>query len=106
MSTRITEALNCVNHALMVLPLPSDGPGKRAWSSLLEAQKLLDSLSTEPKEAEGMVLVPREPTLEMIQAWIGYYGGDLGEGFSHQARAVWEAMLAAAPLPEDTHHGR
>lgn len=41
----ISEALHCVNHALMVLPLPSDGPGKRAWSSLLEAQKILDALS-------------------------------------------------------------
>lgn len=52
MSARITEALRCVTHALMVLPLPSDGQGKRAWSSLLEAQKLLESLSAEPGAAE------------------------------------------------------
>lgn len=39
----VKDALNCVVHALMVLPVPIDGQGKRAWASLLEAQKLLDA---------------------------------------------------------------
>lgn len=104
MSTRITEALQ---EALKLCSLAETMTACRGDDDFIAGvrARIEAALSTEPGEMEGMVLVPREPTLEMIQAWIGYYGGDLGEGFSHQARAVWEAMLAAAPLTKDTHHG-
>jgi hypothetical protein len=32
-----------VNHALMVLPTPSDGAGKRAWKSLIDAKEITEA---------------------------------------------------------------
>ncbi len=47
------SALDCVVHALMVLPVPIDGQGKRAWASLLEAQDILEALSTTSTSVKG-----------------------------------------------------
>lgn len=41
----VVEALAGIDHALMVLPVPIDGAGKRAWSSLLDAKTLLEALA-------------------------------------------------------------
>ena len=49
---------------------------------------------------EGMVMVPREPTREMVNAartsdhWPSLLSGE--------AQAIYRAMLAAAPKPEDS----
>lgn len=74
---------------------------------------LAAALSTEPGEAEGMVLVPKAAL-----DWLfgegpddnGYWFGDGHEALNPVGafwwRTVFNRMLAAAPLPEDTHHGR
>lgn len=36
-------ALSGMNHALMTLPLPQDGRGKRAWSSLIDGRDSLQA---------------------------------------------------------------
>ncbi|PWJ88437.1 hypothetical protein C8D77_111160 [Mesorhizobium loti] len=46
------SALACVVHALMVLPVPIDGQGKRAWASLKEAQETLEALASPPSDTE------------------------------------------------------
>lgn len=123
MSARITEALNCVTHALMVLPLPSDGQGKRAWASLLEAQKLLEALSTKPGAAEGWQPTHRHKkrgsTYRVIAEGRLQVDADLdnekvvvyrGEDGQVWVRPTYEfndgrfETLPAAPLPQDTHH--
>lgn len=124
MSARITEALHCVNHALMVLPLPSDGQGKRAWSSLLEAQKILAALSTELGEAEGPWCQPMNCGKHMPRKFIVRFEDadmrdavfdDEDEAYEYFRRVNWNwncylfgamPLRPAAPLPEDAHHGR
>lgn len=81
---------------------------KKKWHALALGA-LTVALSTEPGEAEGMVLVPREPTPEMLGAWYRYKNGHHwpGEPPPRDTSDVgaYAAMLAAAPTSEGSHHG-
>jgi len=52
--------------------------------------------------AEGMVLVPREPTPEMLTAMADHPYWPMSRT---GAREHYRAMLAAAPTSEGSHHG-
>jgi hypothetical protein len=49
--------------------------------------------ASEPSKLDGMVLVPREPTLEML---------DSVELWRDETRKFWAAMIAAAPTREES----
>jgi hypothetical protein len=59
-------------------------------SSDYAAAKLVRALS----EA-GYVIVPREPTAEMIEAHIEECAGDAGEAGPDRIRSCWHAMVEA-----------
>lgn len=99
--TRITEALQ---EALKLCSLADTMTACRGDDDFIAGvrAKIEAALSTEPGEAAGMVLVPREPTEAMLINGCAIPGVSLDTG-----RRMYRAMLdAAAPLPEDTHHGR
>ena len=50
---QIEEALTGVNHALMELPLPGSGKEKRAWQSLLDAQRALTAALSSQAQTTG-----------------------------------------------------
>lgn len=92
---RMVEAALSAYHRK--LPRGSSAEANTARDRMHSA--LAAALSTEPGVAEGMVLVPREPTDKMI---------DEGESFLLDTAApryisgsIYRAMLAAAPLPEN-----
>jgi hypothetical protein len=47
--------------------------------------------------ASGFVIVPREPTAEMIEAHIEECAGDAGEAGPDRIRSCWRAMVDASP---------
>src|SRR5689334_19431369 len=113
MSARITEATNRIEtiahrwaHAAYCKALGKPFEDIDAIKKELHAA-LAAALSTEPGEAEGMVLVPREPNDAMakagcraIQDWEDWDTDGIVMDF--RWLACWKAMIAAAPLPEDT----
>ena len=57
---------------------------------------IVTPLYTHAAQTDGMVLVPREPTEAMLDAAVD----DANEPYTfgpHEARCVWNAMIAAAP---------
>lgn len=60
------------------------------------------SQAAQPAEADGWVMVPREPTAEMVAA--GKKAGMWGDGLTF-ANYVWEKMLAATPKAPATDAG-
>ena len=66
---------------------------------LRKAAELLRALEQPASAAgvEGMVMVPREPTRDMILE--GLKAGDWRK--QGRVQNIWNAMLAAAPKPED-----
>jgi hypothetical protein len=65
-------------------------PGGPAWSIRVDDAERLVALARAPQD--GWVMVPKEPTEEMIEAgWI--------DKEDVSPREIWWAMLAAAPSP-------
>jgi hypothetical protein len=88
---------------------------KQQWLDQARAC-LAAALSTEPGESEGMVLVPKA-ALDWLNGegpdpaglWFGEFPDDYPQPpGKYWWRKVFRDMCAlpAAPLPEDTHHGR
>jgi hypothetical protein len=74
------------------------GLGISASEKMIERVNYNDSINALRKavaDAEGMVLVPREPTAEQIEAIAVANGGRL---FDAHARVFYLAMLAAAEV--------
>lgn len=66
--------------------------------SSIEAKEREELARLMAKHYPGWKLVPVEPTPAILQAWLDYYSDpDDESGFSIQAEAIWELMLAAAP---------
>ena len=65
---------------------------------LLEALEL-SSRRANPPPAGEFVLVPREPTDEMLREAFNDTANDWGGDVEREHRVVWAAMLSAAPVP-------
>ena len=63
--------------------------------------KKLDRLAAMTQPPAGWVMVPVEPTEAMLRTDIERADWNGCDG-THRARAVYRAMLSAAPKPEDT----
>lgn len=46
-----------VNHALMVLDMPTTGAGKRAWASLVDAKQVLERAIERAEVAERLASI-------------------------------------------------
>jgi hypothetical protein len=56
-----------------------------------------DTLADRLERAEGWVMVPQEPTLDMLGAWGAGLYRNMDQG---SRRDAYAAMLSAAPKPE------
>ncbi len=69
--------------------------GEPTFDIAVGMEKLIDRLAAMAQPPAGWVLVPVEPTREMLDAYVNMAGR-----FS-SARSDWAAMLAAAPSPQE-----
>jgi hypothetical protein len=96
MSARITVDKSLIEFAIWAL---------RKSNYLECADALAAALSTEPGEAEGMVLVPREPNADQLRQLFSM--NSALPRTTEEAIAVYHAILnCAAPLPEDTREDK
>lgn len=76
--------------------------GTVTWAELKQAADIIEGLQEASRTPEGMVMVPREPTEAMLDA----YWTQTGESKEMRARVhaymrrYWTAMLSAAPTPK------
>jgi hypothetical protein len=118
MSAKVTEAmveagagpiLDILNTA--ALAFPTDPAAKHLAKRLARAA-IAAALSTEPGEAEGAWVADREMLAEAAEDPSLSDGAVRALCLARQGRITPEIRqwaqenLAAAPLPEDTHHGR
>jgi hypothetical protein len=83
-----------------------DRSGPRAeHATTIKTRNVLQALADRlealagPMEREGWVLVPKEPTLEMIEALDDGQEYDEGGYLGYSAKDAYAAMLSAAPKP-------
>lgn len=75
---------------------------RQRWAALVRRQAAeIDRLAAMAQPPAGFVLVPVEPTEAMLRTDIERADWNGCDG-THRARAVYRAMLSAAPKPEDT----
>ena len=72
----------------------------RPWG-LKEALEHVTRIDGQQKEGDGWQLVPKEPTREMWAAAGNVLVNSNNQHHDTITRAVWDGMLAAAPLPGD-----
>ena len=91
--------VNCVKCAVSNIGMCGHQTREKAiaaWNRRAEATDLLTALN-----AEGMVLVPREPTEAMVAAWEkDALSSTEGKDLTQMARDTWSAILSAVKVGE------
>ncbi|MBC7602747.1 MAG: hypothetical protein H7255_08830 [Ramlibacter sp.] len=94
-----------LERALWLIRLRNFDPDSKTGKLAADLDALIaqpESIESRPDAPEGFVLVPREPTPEMIEAAASF--GGPGNGYNAQrgreAVETWKEMLAAAPKGE------
>lgn len=88
--------MNIIDAAKAVLGSLGNGPIYSNYG--FDGLKAMEALRKAVAEAEGMVLVPSEPTREMYSAGALYGDGENVHADIGLAVAVYKAMLAAAEV--------
>jgi hypothetical protein len=82
------------------------------WANHAEVSKaflltVANALAARPQAAEGMALVPREPTDQMFEAgWEAMFDDKYNGTQAVMMGAAWDAMIAAAPAGQTCNQPR